>query len=132
MSTTRPRRSAWSRSWSTEFDDEHCRARSRSSAPATTIPCSPNANSILQAALGGSALATRSQAYYLDITNATANKGAAVVGIARASGRSRWTQVLTIGDGANDAPMFEVSGFSVAMGNASDAVKRMRHGGDRQ
>ncbi len=77
---------------------------------------------IIQAALGGAALATRSQAYYLDITNAGANKGGAVVRIARHLGIPL-ENVLTIGDGANDAPMFGVSGFSVAMGNASDAVK---------
>jgi hydroxymethylpyrimidine pyrophosphatase-like HAD family hydrolase len=28
-----------------------------------------------------------------------------------------------MGDGANDVAMFERSGFSIAMGNASDAVK---------
>ena len=78
--------------------------------------------SILQAALGGRALATRSQAYYLDITNASANKGQAVVGIAKHLGVGI-ERVLTIGDGSNDVPMFEVGAFSVAMGNASKAVQ---------
>ena len=32
-------------------------------------------------------------------------------------------QVATIGDMPNDVMMFEKSGFSIAMGNASDAVK---------
>ncbi len=79
---------------------------------------------ILQAELSGIAMASRSQAYYLDVVNAAANKGEAVVGIARAAGVPL-DQVLTIGDGANDTPMFGVSGFSVAMGNGTDAVKNL-------
>lgn len=79
---------------------------------------------ILQAELSGRALATRSQTYYLDIVNAAANKGEAVIGIARNLGVPL-EAVLTIGDGANDTPMFGVSGFSVAMGNSSEAVKNL-------
>jgi len=33
-------------------------------------------------------------------------------------------EIATIGDQPNDVAMFEPSGFSIAMGNASDAVKR--------
>lgn len=79
---------------------------------------------ILQADLGGRALATRSQSYYLDIVHAGANKGEAVIGIARTL-QVPIEAVLTIGDGANDTPMFGVGGFSVAMGNATDAVKNL-------
>jgi hydroxymethylpyrimidine pyrophosphatase-like HAD family hydrolase len=32
-------------------------------------------------------------------------------------------QIATIGDQPNDVLMFQVSGFSIAMGNASDEVK---------
>ncbi|WP_348644659.1 HAD hydrolase family protein [Starkeya sp. ORNL1] len=32
-------------------------------------------------------------------------------------------EVAVIGDMVNDLPMFEVGGLSIAMGNASDAVK---------
>lgn len=31
--------------------------------------------------------------------------------------------IAVIGDMQNDLPMFEVAGFSIAMGNASDTVK---------
>lgn len=79
---------------------------------------------ILQAELGGRASATRSQAYYLDVTHAAANKGEAVRGIAKAMGVPL-DQVLTIGDGDNDTPMFDVGGFSVAMGNANEAVRAL-------
>ena len=86
-------------------------------------PLLAECESILQASLSGAALATRSQAYYLDVTNAHANKGEAVKGIAAHLGVAL-AHVMTIGDGANDTPMFEVSGFSVAMGNGTEAVRR--------
>lgn len=79
---------------------------------------------MLQAQLGGKALASRSQAYYLDITNAAVNKGVAVEGIARNLGVPL-DRVLTIGDGPNDAPMLKIAGFSIAMGNASEPVKNV-------
>ena len=77
---------------------------------------------MLQRELGGDAIATRSQPYYLDVTNPRAHKGEAVASLARAFGVPV-SAVLTIGDGTNDIPMLEASGFSVAMGNGSDAVK---------
>lgn len=33
--------------------------------------------------------------------------------------------VLVVGDGANDAPLFEVAGHKVAMGNAAESLKRL-------
>jgi hypothetical protein len=33
-------------------------------------------------------------------------------------------EIVTLGDMANDLPMFRNSGFSIAMGNASAEVKR--------
>ena len=76
--------------------------------------------------LGDAAIATRSQAYYLDVTDPHAHKGEAVVSLARAFGVPV-SAVLTIGDGTNDIPMLEAAGFSVAMGNGSDAVKAAAH-----
>ena len=81
---------------------------------------------LLQRELGGSAIATRSQAYYLDVTHPLAHKGEAVKSLAKAFGVPV-SAVLTIGDGTNDIPMLEVAGFSVAMGNGSDAVKAAAH-----
>ena len=81
---------------------------------------------LLQRELGGDALATRSQLYYLDVTNPRAHKGEAVASLAKAFGVPV-SAVLTIGDGTNDIPMLEASGFSVAMGNGSDAVKAAAH-----
>lgn len=67
--------------------------------------------------------AARSQPYYLDVTHPRANKGAVV---------DRLSQLLTIptqaiatiGDMPNDVPMFERSGLSIAMGNASTSVQQ--------
>ena len=81
---------------------------------------------LLQRELGERASASRSQAYYLDVTHPGANKGAAVTSLAKAFGVPV-SAVLTIGDGTNDIPMLEAAGFSVAMGNGSDAVKAAAH-----
>ncbi|GAN76404.1 Cof-type HAD-IIB family hydrolase [Acidisphaera rubrifaciens] len=75
-----------------------------------------------QTALGADASATRSQPYYLDITHKQANKGAVVDALADMFGLSR-DEIATIGDGGNDTLMFARSGLSIAMGNATDAVK---------
>jgi Cof subfamily protein (haloacid dehalogenase superfamily) len=75
-----------------------------------------------QKALGDRASAARSQPYYLDITHPLANKGTVVMTLARLMDISP-AQIATIGDMPNDVAMFVKSGFSIAMGNASDEVK---------
>jgi Cof subfamily protein (haloacid dehalogenase superfamily) len=75
-----------------------------------------------QAAFGQEATATRSQPYYLDITNKNANKGAVVEFLSQHLGVPA-AEIATIGDQQNDVLMFKQSGFSIAMGNASDDVK---------
>ena len=77
---------------------------------------------IAQKTLGGSASAARSQPYYLDVTNPEANKGTVVKTLAKFL-RISPEQIVTMGDMPNDVLMFRNSGFSIAMGNASDAVK---------
>jgi len=76
-----------------------------------------------QAAFGARATANRSQPYYLDVTNKDANKGAVVEFLSRHLGMPV-AEIATIGDQPTDVPMFRRSGFSIAMGNASDEVKR--------
>ena len=75
-----------------------------------------------QAAFGQRATATRSQPYYLDVTNKDANKGAVVEYLSQNLGVPA-NEIATIGDQMNDVLMFKRSGFSIAMGNASDEVK---------
>jgi Cof subfamily protein (haloacid dehalogenase superfamily) len=72
--------------------------------------------------LGGRASATRSQLYFLDVTHPLANKGAVATALARRLNLSA-DLIATIGDMPNDVLMFRNSGLSIAMGNASDAVK---------
>jgi Cof subfamily protein (haloacid dehalogenase superfamily) len=71
---------------------------------------------------GDRATVARSQVYYLDATAPVANKGDGIARIAAAFGVAL-EDVLVIGDQANDLPMFARAGVSVAMGQASDAVK---------
>src|SRR5277367_391624 len=75
-----------------------------------------------QAAFGERATASRSQPYYLDVTHKDANKGAVVEYLSRHL-EIRAEEIATIGDQPNDVLMFKRSGFSIAMGNASDQVK---------
>src|ERR1700689_1163169 len=75
-----------------------------------------------QAAFGQRATATRSQPYYLDVTNKDANKGAVVDYLSTHIGVPA-SEIATIGDQPNDVLMFVRSGLSIAMGNASDQVK---------
>ena len=76
----------------------------------------------MQSALGDTASAVRSQTYYLDISPPGVDKGAFVDAMARITGIDTHA-ILTIGDMANDIPMFRHDGPSVAMGNAPPEVK---------
>jgi Cof subfamily protein (haloacid dehalogenase superfamily) len=76
-----------------------------------------------QAALGDRATAARSQPYYLDVTHRDANKGFVVDYLSR-SLRIPPVEIAAIGDQPNDVLMFQRSGFSIAMGNSGEDVKR--------
>lgn len=77
---------------------------------------------IVQPVLDAWASAARSQPYYLDVTHPFANKGTVVETLSRLLNIPA-TQIATMGDMPNDVLMFRKSGFSIAMGNASDEVK---------
>jgi Cof subfamily protein (haloacid dehalogenase superfamily) len=77
----------------------------------------------VQAALGGTASATRSQQYYLDVTHPLANKGAGVHRLAALMGVPV-AEMAVIGDGGNDVAMFQQVEISIAMGNAGDEVQK--------
>jgi len=66
--------------------------------------------------------AARSQPYYLDVTHPEANKGYVVTRLSEML-RIPTQQIATIGDMPNDMAMFEKSGTSIAMGQASQEVK---------
>ena len=75
-----------------------------------------------QQELGQTVSAARSQPYYLDVTHPKANKGVVIDTLSRML-KVRPEEIATLGDMPNDVLMFEKSGFSIAMGNASDEVK---------
>jgi len=78
----------------------------------------------MQKALGAQATAARSQSYYLDVTPPGCDKGTFVQAMAKRLGISTGA-VATIGDMQNDLAMFRTSGISIAMGNATDDVKKL-------
>ncbi len=77
----------------------------------------------IQQAVGAEATAVQSQSYYLDITPPGHDKGTFVEAMARRLGIST-DAIATIGDMQNDLAMFRVSSLSIAMGNATDDVKK--------
>ena len=77
----------------------------------------------LQRAFGGQVTAVRSQPHYVDVTHPSANKGVVIERLARYL-KIPLDRIAAIGDQPNDVLMFERAGLSIAMGNASDEVKR--------
>jgi len=66
---------------------------------------------------------SRPAANHLDITHREANKGTAVISLARMLGIPL-TETAAAGDGENDIAMFRVAGRSIAMGQAPAEVHR--------
>lgn len=69
---------------------------------------------------------TLSSPYYIEITHKEVSKGTALRYVANYYG-VKLDEVVSIGDGRNDIPMFRVSGFSIAMGNSDNYVKEAAH-----
>ena len=81
-----------------------------------------NCESALQQEFGTHASAARSQPHYVDVTHPTANKGVVVERMSQFY-QIPLEQIATLGDQPNDVLMFERSGVSIAMGNASEEVQ---------
>jgi transaldolase len=77
----------------------------------------------VQACFGAQVSAARSTPYYLDVTHPSANKGVVIQRLSRYL-KIPLERIAAIGDQPNDVLMFEPAGLSIAMGNASDDVKR--------
>jgi Cof subfamily protein (haloacid dehalogenase superfamily) len=77
----------------------------------------------VQQQFAGAVSAARSQPHYLDVTHPTANKGVVVERLSHYYSIPL-EQIATIGDQPNDVLMFQRSGLSIAMGNASEEVQR--------
>jgi transaldolase len=81
----------------------------------------------VQQAFGTQVSAARSQPHYLDVTHPKANKGVVIERLSRYL-NIPMECIATLGDQPNDVLMFQKSGLSIAMGNASDEVKRQATG----
>jgi Cof subfamily protein (haloacid dehalogenase superfamily) len=77
----------------------------------------------VQKAFGSQVSAARSQPHYLDVTHPGANKGVVIERLSQYM-KIPLERIATLGDQPNDVLMFEKSGLSIAMGNASEEVKR--------
>ena len=97
-----------------------CKIVGSSADPALLRRC----ETAIQRALGTSATAVRSQSYYLDVTPPGCDKGTFVEAMAGRLDISTGA-IATIGDMQNDLAMFRKSGLSIAMGNATDEVKKL-------
>jgi hydroxymethylpyrimidine pyrophosphatase-like HAD family hydrolase len=76
----------------------------------------------VQQTCGHHVSAALSQPYYLDVTHPEANKGEVITALSALLAIPT-AQIATIGDMPNDVLMFERSGVSIAMANASDEVQ---------
>lgn len=72
---------------------------------------------------GDRVFAARSQPYYLDVSHPDANKGQVFRRLSHELGIP-YAAIATVGDMHNDVQMFTPSGLSIAMGQASEDVKR--------
>ncbi|HEX4179515.1 MAG TPA: Cof-type HAD-IIB family hydrolase [Caulobacteraceae bacterium] len=106
-----------------EFTDEHLARSFKIVGVSDDDGKMAAAEAAAEASLGEGVSATRSATYFLDVTHPMASKAKVVDALARHLNIAP-AHVATIGDMPNDVLMFRESGFSVAMGNAADAVKR--------
>ena len=106
-----------------QFSDEHLKAAVKITGVSDDLDKVAACEKAVQEALGKTASAARSQPYYLDVTHPQANKGGVVAYLSRTLGIDAG-RIATIGDQPNDVLMFKPSGFSIAMGNASEAVQK--------
>lgn len=106
-----------------EFADAHFAAVGKIVGPSKDHGLVERVEKLLQKALDGRASVARSQPYYCDITPPAVDKGRLIEMLAERLAVPR-SEIMVLGDMENDLEMFRHAGFAVAMGNASDAVKR--------
>jgi Cof subfamily protein (haloacid dehalogenase superfamily) len=117
--------------WTVKFDPKVMTAglTGLTGAVAKLVGVSDDHDAVARAAtaahdkFGDHVTAAASQPYYLDVTHPLANKGAVAKYLADKY-KIDPEDIATIGDMPNDVLMFAHSGLSIAMGNASDEVKR--------
>jgi Cof subfamily protein (haloacid dehalogenase superfamily) len=105
------------------FEDKHFAAVGKIVGPSNDHDRVALVTGLMQSALAGRASAARSQPYYCDVIPPGINKGRIVELLGERLNIPR-SEILVLGDMENDIEMFRMAGFAVAMGNATDAVKR--------
>lgn len=69
---------------------------------------------------------TKSTPNFCEFVNIKASKGNAILHLAGMWGINQ-SEIMVIGDQDNDIDMFEIAGFSVAMGNGTEEIKKIAH-----
>jgi HAD superfamily hydrolase (TIGR01484 family) len=105
------------------FEEAHFAAVGKIVGPSKDHDRVARVTELVQTALAGSVSAARSQPYYCDVTPPGIDKGR-LVELLGARLNVPQSEILVLGDMENDLQMFRKAGFAVAMGNASDEVKR--------
>lgn len=82
-----------------------------------------DAEKMFRKRLGKRLMISKSSPYYLDFSHPKATKGKALSMVASIY-QLKPSEIIAIGDGENDIPMMEFAGYSVAMLNGSDSVKK--------
>lgn len=73
---------------------------------------------------GDQADVVTSDPFFIEVTSKGINKGNSLVAIAEDSG-IKLKEIVAVGDSQNDLSMIEKAGLGVAMGNATEAVKKL-------
>jgi Cof subfamily protein (haloacid dehalogenase superfamily) len=107
-----------------EFTDAHFAAVGKIVGPSKDHDYLARLTELMQQALAGRANVARSQPYYCDVIPPGIDKGRLVELLAERLGGVPRDEIMVLGDMDNDLEMFRKAGFGVAMGNASEAVKR--------
>jgi Cof subfamily protein (haloacid dehalogenase superfamily) len=107
-----------------EFTDEHFAAVGKIVGPSKNHDRLAQLTESMRRTLAGRANVARSQPYYCDVIPPGIDKGRLVELLASRLGGVPSDEIMVLGDMDNDLEMFRKAGFGVAMGNASDAVKK--------
>jgi Cof subfamily protein (haloacid dehalogenase superfamily) len=106
-----------------DFTEAHFAAAGKIVGPSKDHDRLARLTGSMQEALSGHAGVARSQPYYCDVIPPGIDKGRLIVLLAERLAVPQ-SEILVLGDMDNDLEMFRKAGFRVAMGNASEAVKR--------
>lgn len=109
------------------YEDKHFSAVGKIVGASNDHPLIERVEKIMQEALGHTAHAARSQAYYCDVIAPGINKGRIVQVLAERLGLDR-SEIAVLGDMTNDLDMFAAAGFPIAMANSPDHVKAAAKG----